>query len=222
MGFMVTYDSIRKNEDIKKYITAADDSLRALGYTEHSFAHVGKASDTAAYILEAMGKDPHTVELAKIAGYMHDIGNLVNRSEHSQSGAVMAFRILDKLGMPAEDIAVIVTAIGNHDEGTGVPVNDVAAALILADKSDVRRSRVRNPDFATFDIHDRVNYSVEKAALEISEDKREIVLTIKIDTQISSLMNYFEIFLGRMMLCRKAADKLGLVFRLVINDQQFI
>ncbi len=219
---MVTYDSIRKNEDIKKYITAADESLLALGYTEHSFAHVGRASDTAAYILSETGRDAHTVELAKIAGYMHDIGNLVNRSEHSQSGAVMAFRILDNLGMPAEDIAVIVTAIGNHDEGTGVPVNDVAAALILADKSDVRRSRVRNSDFSTFDIHDRVNYSVESSRLEIDKDKREITLNLKIDTSISSLMDYFEIFLGRMLLCRKAANKLGLSFKLIINEQQFI
>ncbi len=220
--FMVTYERIKKNKAIKKYITAADDSLRALGYTEHSFAHVGRAADTAAYILETVGSDPHTVELAKIAGYMHDIGNLVNRSEHSQSGAVMAFRILDNLGMPAEDIALIVTAIGNHDEGTGVPVNNVAAALILADKSDVRRSRVRNSDFATFDIHDRVNYSVESSSIKITDDKKAIVLTIKIDTEISSLMDYFEIFLGRMMLCRKAADKLGLVFKLIINEQQFV
>ncbi len=219
---MITYESIKRNDAIKKYITAADESLKALGYTEHSFAHVGKAADTAARILEALEYDAHTVELAKIAGYLHDIGNLVNRIEHSQSGAVMAFRILDNMGMPAEDIAAIVTAIGNHDEGTGVPVNAVAAALILADKSDVRRSRVRNIDFATFDIHDRVNYSVEESDLEICGDKKEIQLKLKIDTSISSLMDYFEIFLGRMMLCRKAADKLGMTFRLIINNQQFV
>lgn len=219
---MITYESIKRNDAVKKYITAADESLKALGYTEHSFAHVGKAADTAARILEALEYDSHTVELAKIAGYLHDIGNLVNRVEHSQSGAVMAFRILDNMGMPAEDIAAIVTAIGNHDEGTGVPVNAVAAALILADKSDVRRSRVRNIDFATFDIHDRVNYSVEQSELEISVEKKEIQLRLKIDTSISSLMDYFEIFLGRMMLCRKAADKLGMTFRLIINNQQFV
>jgi len=219
---MITYETIKRNEAVKKYITAADESLRALGYTEHSFAHVGKAADCAAYILETLGHNEHTIELAKIAGYLHDIGNLVNRVDHSQSGAVMAFRILDNMGMPAEDIATIVTAIGNHDEGTGVPVNAVCAALIIADKSDVRRSRVRNSDFATFDIHDRVNYSVEKSELEISDDKKEILLKLKIDTSISSLMDYFEIFLGRMMLCRKAADKLGLSFRLIINGQQFI
>lgn len=219
---MVSYESIRKNEAIKEYVTAADESLRALGYTEHSFAHAGKVAECAAYILTATGHDAHTVELAKIAAYLHDIGNLVNRVEHSQSGAVMAFRILDKLGMPPKDIATVVTAIGNHDEGTGVPVNDVSAALILADKSDVRRSRVRNSDFATFDIHDRVNYSVESSSLTILEGNKEIRLELKIDTAISSLMSYFEIFLERMMLCRRASDKLGLKFSLVINGQQFI
>ena len=219
---MVTYEKIRNNSDIKKYIIAADESLRALGYTEHSFAHVSKCAECAAYILESVGSDAHTVELARIAAYLHDIGNLVNRIEHSQSGAVMAFRILDNMGMPAEDIATVVTAIGNHDEGTGVPVNEVSAALILADKSDVRRSRVRNSDIATFDIHDRVNYSVESSSLEINSETKEVSLTLKIDPSISSIMNYFEIFLGRMLLCQKAADKLGLKFKLAINDQHFI
>ena len=219
---MVTYEKIKSNEDIKKYIIAADESLRALGYTEHSFAHVSKCAECAAYILESVGSDAHTVELARIAAYLHDIGNLVNRIEHSQSGAVMAFRILDNMGMPAEDIATVVTAIGNHDEGTGVPVNAVSAALILADKSDVRRSRVRNSDIATFDIHDRVNYSVESSSLEIDPESKEVSLTLKIDPSISSIMNYFEIFLGRMLLCQKAADKLGLKFKLAINDQHFI
>ena len=219
---MITYEKIKSNEDIKKYIIAADESLKALGYTEHSFAHVAKCAESAAYILESIGRDAHTVELAKIAGYLHDIGNLVNRIEHSQSGAIMAFRILDKMGMPAEDIATVVTAIGNHDEGTGVPVNDVSAALILADKSDVRRSRVRNSDFSTFDIHDRVNYSVESSSLQIFPESKEILLSLKIDTKISSIMNYFEIFLERMLLCSRAADRLGLAFKLVINEQQFI
>ena len=219
---MISYNTLIKDNSIKQYIQAADDSLRELGFTEHSFAHVSKVATDAAEILSALGYDEHTVELAKIAGYLHDIGNLVNRIEHSQSGAVIAFRILDNMGMPAPDIATIVTAIGNHDEGTGVPVNAVSAALILADKSDVRRSRVRNTDISTFDIHDRVNYSVESSALSISEDKKEIRLEIKIDTKISSLMDYFEIFLGRMMLCRKAADRLSMTFRLIINGQQFI
>ena len=219
---MITYEDVKNNEAIKTYIKAADASLVALGYTEHSFAHVGKVAHDAAEILIATGHDEHIVELAKIAGHMHDIGNLVNRSEHSQSGAVMAFRILDNMNMPPEDIATVVTAIGNHDEGTGVPVNEVSAALILADKADVRRSRVRNSDFSTFDIHDRVNYSVVDSGLQIDKEKKEIRLTIKIDTSISSLMDYFEIFLGRMTLCRRAADKLGLKFKLTINEQSFI
>ena len=219
---MVTFEKVKNDEAVRAYIYAADESLVALGYTEHSFAHVVKVAECAGDILRKIGYDEHTVELAKIAGVLHDIGNLVNRSEHSQSGAVMAFRILDRMGMPAADIATIVTAIGNHDEGTGVPVNAVAAALILADKSDVRRTRVRNSDFSTFDIHDRVNYSVESAKLEISEDTKSIWLTIKIDTSISSVMEYFEIFLLRMVLCRKAAEKLGMNFKLSINDQQLI
>ena len=185
---MLRYDDIVKDKAIRAYITAADDSLRALGYTEHSFPHVTKSANTAADILTRLGFDERTVELSKIAGFMHDIGNLVNRTEHSQSGAVMAFRILDNLGMSPEEIALIVTAIGNHDEGTGVPVNPVAAALILADKSDVRRSRVRNSDVSTFDIHDRVNYSVEESELIMSEDKTSLTLKLTA-ASISSLSN---------------------------------
>ena len=217
---MVTYEDVRKNEAVGAYIRAADESLIALGYTEHSFAHVGKVAKDAAEVLFALGYPEREIELAKIAGYMHDIGNLVNREEHSQSGAVMAFRILDKMGMPPEEIAKVVTAIGNHDEGTGVPVSPLAAALILADKSDVRRTRVRNSDFSSFDIHDRVNYSVKLSRLKVEKEKGTITLEIEIDTEISSVMDYFEIFLGRMILCRKAAEKLGLSFRLIINDQQ--
>lgn len=219
---MIGYKELRENPEVKTYITRADESLKALGFTEHSFAHVTRVAETAAYILETMGYDEHTVELARIAGYLHDIGNLVNRAEHSQSGAVMAFRLLDRMMLPADDIAMIVTAIGNHDEGTGVPVNALAAALILADKSDVRRSRVRNSDFSTFDIHDRVNYSVERSLLKINEEKTLIKLKLHVDTKISSVMDYFEIFLGRMTLCRKAAEKLGLQFKLIINEQQLI
>lgn len=219
---MISYESIRQNEDIRAYIRGADDSLCALGYTEHSFAHVTKVAETAAYILSELDQDEHTVELAKIAGFLHDIGNLVNRVDHSQSGAIIAFRILDKLGMPAEDIAVIVSAIGNHDEGTGVAVNPVAAALIIADKCDVRRSRVRNADFSTFDIHDRVNYSVEESSVLLSEDKKSINLSLRVDPAISAVMDYFEIFLGRMIMCRKAAVNLGLSFTLTINGQKLL
>lgn len=219
---MITFEELKHNDAVNAYITKADESLRALGYTEHSFAHVTKVANDAAYILETLEYSAHDVELVKIAAYLHDIGNLVNRIEHSQSGAVMAFRILDKLNMPPCDIATVVTAIGNHDEGTGVPVDDVAAALILADKSDVRRSRVRNSDKTTFDIHDRVNYSVESSKLEINKEKTEIKLILKIDTQYGSIMEYFEIFMERMLLCRKAAEKLGLNFKLSINNQQLL
>ncbi len=216
---MITYEQIKSNENIRTYIAKADQSLAAMGYTDHAFGHVAKVAETAGYILAALGYDEHQVELVKIAGFLHDIGNLVNRVEHSQSGAVMAFRILDKLGMDAADIADIVTAIGNHDEGTGVPVNAIAAALFLADKSDVRRSRVRNRDIPSFDIHDRVNYSVIRSDLAISEDKQEITLRLEVETEYSSVTEYFEIFLERMVLCRKAADRLGLRFRLIINEQ---
>ena len=219
---MITFEDIKNNEDIRYYIKAADASLTALGYTEHSFAHVTKVADTAAYILKTMGYSEREVELAKIAAYLHDIGNLVNRSEHSQSGAVMAFRILDSLGMPAREIADIVTAIGNHDEGTGVAVNAISAALILADKSDVRRSRVRNDDDVNTDIHDRVNYSVIKSELKINEEKNLIKLKLQIDTRISSVMEYFEIFIERMKMCRNAAKKLGLRFKLIVNEQQLL
>ena len=219
---MITFEEIKNNEGIRIYIKKADESLGALGYTEHSFAHVTKVAESVGYILETLGFNAHEVEVGKIAGYLHDIGNLVNRVDHSQSGAVMAFRILDKLNMNPEDIATVVTAIGNHDEGTGVPVNPIAAALILADKSDVRKSRVRNQDIPTFDIHDRVNYSIVESTLKIDEEKRCIELKLKLDNEFCSLMDYFEIFLERMSLCRKAADKLGLQFKLMINEQDLI
>ena len=235
---MLTYEDVKNNSAVRTYIQRADESLTALGYTEHSFAHVTAVAENAAYILSTLGYPERTVELAKIAGFLHDIGNLVNRVDHSQSGAVMAFRILDNMDCPPEEIATIVTAIGNHDEGTGMPVNAVAAALILADtgmpvnavaaaliladKSDVRRSRVRNPDMASFDIHDRVNYSVKKSVLKINEEHTLIKLKLSVDTKYGSVMDYFEIFMGRMLLCRKAAEKLGLQFKLMINEQQLI
>lgn len=218
----MTYEEIRNDKAIRTYISQADASLIALGFTEHSFAHVTQVAEKAGYILQTLGYPDRTVELAKIAGYLHDIGNLVNRVDHSQSGAVMAFRLLDKMNFPPEEIAVITTAIGNHDEGTGQPVNELAAALILADKSDVRRSRVRNPDKASFDIHDRVNYSVTKSELKINELHTLIKLKLTVDTRYGSVMDYFEIFMGRMLLCRKAAERLGLQFKLMINEQQLI
>ena len=219
---MLTFEQVQNNPAIRTYIQRADESLIALGFTEHSFAHVGMVARNAAYILETLGYPQRTVEVAKIAAFLHDIGNLVNRVDHSQSGAVMAFRILDNLDCDPEEIATIVTAIGNHDEGTGLPVNAVAAALILADKSDVRRSRVRNQDPSTFDIHDRVNYSVKRSQLKINEEHTLIKLKLFVDTKYGSVMDYFEIFMQRMLLCRKAAEKLGLQFKLMINEQQLI
>ena len=216
------YEELKNEPAIRVYITRADAALAALGYTEHSFAHVTLVAEKAGYILQTLGYPQRTVELAKIAGYLHDIGNLVNRVDHSQSGAVMAFRILDNLGFAPEEISIIVSAIGNHDEGTGVPVSPVAAALILADKSDVRRNRVYNQDSSSFDIHDRVNYSVTKAELKINEAHTLIKLKLTVDTHFGSVMDYFEIFMQRMLLCRKAAEKLGLQFKLMINEQQLI
>ncbi len=218
----MTYQQIKNDPSVRAYIQRADESLLALGYTEHSFAHVAKVTEGVRYILSKLNYSEHDIEIASVAAYMHDIGNLVNRVDHSQSGAIMAFRILDKMGMEPNDLATVITAIGNHDEGTGVPVNPIAAALILADKSDVRRSRVRNRDVSTFDIHDRVNFSVTAAELKIDDANDNITLNITIDTEYSSVMEYFEIFLGRMVLCRKAADMLGLRFKLVINGQTLL
>lgn len=211
------FETIRNNPEIRTYITQADASLLALGYTEHSFAHVTKCAATASGLLKQLGYDERQVELARIAGYMHDIGNVINRDDHAQSGAVMAFRILDKMGMAPEDVAVVITAIGNHDEHTAYPVNAVAAALILADKTDVRRSRVRNRATISFDIHDRVNYAVERADLKLNTDEKTLTLELVIDTSISPVMDYFEIFMTRMILCRKAAEYFGLSFRMNIN-----
>lgn len=219
---MVTFDQVRENQNIQHYIQKADQTLIALGFTEHSFAHVGKCAQLAGDMLLTLGYPERTAELARIAGYMHDIGNVVNRVDHAQSGAIMAFRILDKMGMEAEELSVVVTAIGHHDEGTAFPVNEVAAAVILADKSDVRRSRVRNSDMVSFDIHDRVNYAVEKSDLTLSQEKRVITLELVIDSTISAVMDYFEIFLGRMLLCRRAANYFGLKFQLVINGVELL
>jgi len=219
---MISFEDIKNSSDIKTYIRKADESLVALGYTEHSFAHVGLVAFNCKYILGSLGFSEREQELGQIAGFLHDIANLVNRVEHSQSGAVMAFRILTNMDMDAAEVAEIVTAIGNHDEGTGKPVSPIAAALILADKSDVRRSRVRNRDETSFDIHDRVNYSVKKSQLLISDDCSTISLSLDVDTNYGSVMDYFEIFMQRMIMCRKAAEALGMTFRLIINGQPLI
>ena len=215
----MTYEEIRNDHAVNVYISQADEALNALGFTEHCFAHVTKVARTAGMILAVLGYEPRQVELAKIAGYLHDIGNVVNRIDHSQSGAVMAFRILDRMDFPPEEIAAIVSAIGNHDEGTGVPVSAMAAALIIADKSDVRRSRVRKKADIAVDIHDRVNYAVTDARLDVFAEEHQILLSMTIDDTISSVMEYFEIFTKRMLMCRKAAQKLGCSFRVVMNGQ---
>lgn len=218
---MITIEEVKADKAIHTYIEKEDEALIALGFTEHSFTHVGKVSKTAKDILLKLGYPERDAELAEIAhGYLHDMRKPSStRTDHAQSGAIMAFRILDNMGASADDIATIITAIGNHDEGTAVPVNPITAALILADKTDVRASRVRNTDIKSFDIHDRVNYSVKRADLDISTEKKEIELKLQIDTDFCSVMDYFEIFLGRMILCRKAAEKLGLRFRLSVNGQ---
>ncbi|HQC35741.1 MAG TPA: HD domain-containing protein [Bacillota bacterium] len=215
----MTYEEIRDNPKIRTYIEKADKSLLALGYTEHGFAHATMVATRAAYILKTLAYPERIVELVKIAGHLHDIGNLVNRVDHSQSGALIAFRLLDEMGFDAEEIAEVVTAIGNHDEGNGVPVSEFASALILADKSDVRRNRVRNMDPSNFDIHDRVNYSVSKSTLKINQSHSLIKLKLEVDTHYSSIIDYFEIFLKRMVMCRNAAEKLGMRFSLIINEQ---
>lgn len=222
MGSIVTYKYIKQNPDIMTYIEKADDALKALGYTEHSFAHVEKVAVTASMILETLNYPERECELAKIAGIMHDIGNVINRVDHAQSGAVMAFRLLDNINMPATEICSIISAIGNHDEGTAQPLNAISAALIIADKTDVRRSRVRNNDLMTFDIHDRVNYAVENSSLTFSNGNSSLVLDLTIDTNISSVLEYFEIFLDRMLLCQKAAIFLKLKFEVFINSTKIL
>jgi hypothetical protein len=218
----ITFEQVKKNPAIRAYIKKADETLIALGFTEHSFAHVAKAAETAKRILLETGHPERMAELAAIAAFLHDIGNVVNRAAHERTGALLAFSLLKDMGADPDDIATVITAIGNHDEATAFPVNDVAAALIIADKTDVRRTRVRNKDTIELDIHDRVNYAVEKSELTVNPVAQEILLHLVIDTKISAISDYFEIFLSRMLLCRRAADKLGLAFGLVINGQRMM
>ena len=227
----ITYEYIKRNKDVQTYINYADAALMSIGYTEHSNAHVERAAAKAYMILNTLGYDERTCELAQIAAYMHDIGNVVNRVGHAQTGAVMAFRLLDRLGMPADEIARVVSAIGNHDAGAAAPVTPIAAALIIADKSDVRRSRVRGENGESFvpssenlakDIHDRVNYAVQSSELKFSDDKKSLVLSLEIDLNISSVMEYFEIFISRMNLCRTAAKSLGVNFEVIVNNSRIL
>lgn len=219
---LVTLNDIKENEEVKVFLEISEKQLEALGYTEHSFRHVGLVSKKAGRILENLGYGERETELARIAGYLHDIGNAINRVNHAHSGAIMAYGILKNMGMRSREAAEIMVAIGNHDENTGSAVSGISAALILADKSDVHRSRVRNSDFATFDIHDRVNYAVEKSEISVDREARTAVLDLEIDTKICPVMDYFEIFLARMTMCRRAADFLGLNFQLLINGTRLL
>lgn len=219
---MLTVKDIKNSEEIKTFLRVTEKQLDANGYTEHSFRHVGLVSKTAGDILAALGFEEREVELARIAGYLHDIGNAINRVDHAHSGAILAYSLLTKMGMGPEEAAEVMLAIGNHDENTGNAVSHISAALILADKSDVHRGRVKNKDFATFDIHDRVNYAVEDSSIHVNKTDKQAVLKLAIDTKICPVMDYFEIFLARMSMCRRAAEYLGLKFQLIINGNQLL
>ncbi|MBR5134829.1 MAG: HD domain-containing protein [Clostridia bacterium] len=220
---MLTFADIKHNDRVKALIEAGNQALGALGFTDHGYGHAGITAETAAHVLRALGYNDRTCELARIAAYMHDIGNAVNRVDHALTGATMAFSILSSLDADPAETAAIVTAIGNHDEHAANAVSPLSAALIIADKSDVRRSRVRcKPDDINFDIHDRVNYAVVDSDLYIDKDQQTITLKLTIDTAICPVMDYFEIFLTRMVLCRKAANHLGQHFELIINDTKML
>ena len=226
---MITYSDVRNDEEVKAIMYMAESQIEALGFTEHSVRHSSIVSKWAGEILEQIGADEHRVELARIAGFLHDIGNSVNREDHAQSGAILAYKILTRLGMEYKDAAEIMMAIGNHDENQGLPVSDITSALIIADKADVHKSRVRTnttrmsvTNISQLNIHDRVNLAAEKSGVSVDKETREIILNIIIDTEKCPVMDYFEIFMGRMLLCRKAAETLGLQFKLMINEQQLI
>ena len=216
----ITYKMVKESKEVNAFLEKGNESLGVLGYTEHSRKHAAKVAETSARILETLGYDPHLVELAKIAGYMHDIGNCVNRHDHPHSGAIMAFTLLNRWNVDPLDTAVIVSAIGQHDERTGTAVDPVSAALILADKTDVRRNRVRNQVKEPFDKHDRVNYAALSSKLIINAEDKTAKLKIVLDENISSIMDYFEIFMQRMLMCKRASELLGLNFKLIANGRK--
>ena len=218
----MTYPDIKHNAEVNELLKKGNQNLGLLGFTDHSQAHCIHVAETAAHILKKFDYSAHDIELAKIAGYMHDIGNAINRTHHAEYGGLLANEILKQYDLSIADRITIVSAISNHDESTGGAVDPISAALIIGDKTDVRRSRVREKPKASFDIHDRVNYSVKKSVLKINEEHTLIKLKLSVDTKYGSVMDYFEIFMGRMLLCRKAAEKLGLQFKLMINEQQLI
>ena len=218
----MTFEEIKRSEEIRAYMEKGNENLGVMGFTEHAMAHAMRCVHTASEILTKLGYDERQIELAKIAGYMHDIGNCVNRTDHAHSGAIMAMSILRDMKMAPADIAVVIAAIGNHDEKTGTAVDAVSAALILADKCDVRRSRVRARTQADFDIHDRVNYAAENSTLSIDAQMKTITLEITLNDAMCSVMDYFEIFTQRMLMCRRAAEKLGCSFHLVANGSKVL
>ena len=219
---MITLKDIKENQELDALIRGAQKQLNAIGYTEHGHRHISIVSKRAGDILEKLGYPERTVELARIAGYMHDIGNCVNRVDHAHSGAIMAYNILKEMKMPVDERTEIMMAIGNHDENTGTAISDISAALILADKSDVHRDRVVNKNLSTFDIHDRVNYAVTNAELEIDEKERKIILNLTIDTNICPVLDYFEMFMQRTMMSKYAAKYLKVWFELVINGTKLL
>lgn len=218
----INLKDVMENKEVETYINQVDQVMDVMGYSDHSAAHTKLVSDNVARILKAFGSEEREIELGRIAGYTHDIGNFINRNLHAQTGATIMYDILTRMGMSAKEIAPIVSAIGHHDEKDGIPVSPISAALIIADKADVRRNRVRNQDFATFDIHDRVNYAVESSVLEIEESTKDINLRLKIDLSICSITDYFEIFLVRMVMSKKATNFLGWNFHLIINDAKLL
>ena len=221
-GRRLTYQEIKKNEEVRAYLKKGNDNLGVLGYTDHSEAHCTVVAERAGLILKKLEYPEETIELAKIAGFMHDIGNAVNRSRHAEYGAILANELLKGTDLSLENRITIMSAIGNHDESTGGATDPVSAALIIADKTDVRRNRVRDKDRAVFDIHDRVNYAVTEAKLKINKEKKLISLNLQIDESICTMYEYFDIFLGRMMMCRGAAEILNMKFRLTANGSKVL
>ncbi len=219
---MVTYEDVKNNIEVQELMRNAQKQLDVLGYTEHSLRHVSLVAERAGEVLRILGYDEHRIELAKIAGYMHDIGNSVNRVDHAHSGAILAYQILKDLGMDVSDRTEIMMAIGNHDENTGTAVSDISAALILADKSDAHRSRVSKTDKSLFDKHDEVNYAVTHSELKIDVEERKAILNLTIDTKICPVIDYFEIFMERTKMSKRAARYLGLWFELIINDTNLL
>ncbi|HWI50982.1 MAG TPA: HD domain-containing protein [Symbiobacteriaceae bacterium] len=218
----VTFQDVKSDPEVQAYIKVAQEMLAAIGFTEHGLRHIGLVAHRAMKLMEALGRPPRRVELAGIAALLHDIGNIINRQGHGQSSALLAHAILTRMGMAPEEIAPVMAAIGNHEEQIGNPVNDLTAALIIADKSDVHRSRVYNRDIATFDIHDRVNYAATHSDLLVLPAEKAIRLQLEVDTSIIAIAEYFEIFLTRMMMSRRAAEFLEFRFELVINGTRLL